>query len=79
VEDDGEMEEVEEHCEQKTEYKLNRQRNIKDLQRRLHDLKETYLISGNLRPKQVKKSALKRKGIEEPAVKWVSKRNKDNK
>jgi hypothetical protein len=84
VKDDSVGEEVEKPSKQTTptqgEYELQRQKNLNDLKKKLHELNEKYPIpcpkdSG---PKQANKSALKRKGTGEPVtvVRRESKRNK---
>jgi hypothetical protein len=89
IQDDSEADKVEKRREQETgpnEYEQNRQRNIKDLKKRLLDLKEKYpLIPENLSStsRQAKTSALnKGKALDVPVVgreSQMMQRNKEDK
>jgi hypothetical protein len=89
IQDDSEADKVEKRCEQETgpnEYEQNRQRNIKDLKKRLLDLKEKYpLIPEYLSStsRQAKTSALnKGKALDVPVVgreSQMMQRNKEDK
>ena len=80
--DGGKGEEAKKHGEQKkgpNEYELNRQRNIEDLKRRLHGLKEQYPITGGSDPKQAKKSASNKRKVLDEHVSWESQTTQGNK